>query len=138
MPFVHRPEVIYPWRWSKPRTLQVRWSTNWATRVVLSSKARYYTSQWTIVPHIYQVSSQSHNKCKRSLLYKLEKIYADKPTRHRKRPKACDWHTDCCMPHCNTFVHVNNLLSRYLIWHISENCKQYTVKEKHMFLQNYF
>jgi len=35
-----------------------------------------------IVPHIYQVSSESHKKCKRSLLH--EKIYADKPTRHRQ------------------------------------------------------
>ena len=41
--------------------------------------------------------------------------------------------------HCNTFVHVDILLSTYLISHLSENCKQYTVKyieKKHMFLQN--
>jgi len=46
--------------------------------------------------------------------------------------------TDILTAHCNSFVHVDNLLSRYLIWHLSENCKQYTVKymEKHMFLQN--
>jgi len=46
--------------------------------------------------------------------------------------------TDILTADCNTFVHVDTLLSRYLIWHLSDNCKHYTVKymEKHMCLQN--
>jgi len=61
-----------------PACMQVRWSTKWATRVV-----RYYTSQLTHrATLIYQVSFQSHNKCKRKLLYKLEKICPDKTRRH--------------------------------------------------------
>jgi len=27
------------------------------------------------------------------------------------------------LPYCSTFVHVDKLVSRYLIWHFSENCK---------------
>jgi len=46
--------------------------------------------------------------------------------------------TDILPAHCNSFVQVDNLLSRYRIRHLSENCKQYTVKymDKHMFMQN--
>jgi len=79
------------------------------------------------VSQIYQVSSRSSKKCKRSLLHKLERIYADRSTEYRQRSKACDWHSDCYIPHCNTFYNVYHVLSRYLIWHLSENCKQYNL-----------
>ena len=38
------------------------------------------------------------------------------------------------------FCTCRQVLSRYLIKHLSENCKQNTVKymEKHMFLQNFY
>ena len=78
-----------------------------------------------IGPQMYQVSSQLNKKCKKRLLDKLEKY---------------DWHIDCYMPHCNTFVHVDSLLSIYLIWHLSKTCKQYKIKymENTLFLKSIY
>ena len=55
---------------------------------------------------------------------KLEKYMRTNQQDTDNNPKPV---TDILTVHCSTFVHVDNLLSRYLSWHLSENCKQYTV-----------